>query len=70
LRRDSAVRLDVFDMAGRHVRTVDIGRQGPGTTVVDFDGLDEDRRTLPSGTYVVRARADHEIATEKMVIVR
>jgi hypothetical protein len=51
---ESALRLDVFDVAGRHVRTLRPGPLSPGQDVVDWDGLDDHGAPARGGLYVVR----------------
>jgi hypothetical protein len=44
----------VFDVAGRHVRTVPEAEWGPGRGTVLWDGRDESGRLVPSGIYIAR----------------
>jgi hypothetical protein len=48
------LRLDVFDIAGRHVRTLRRGPMSPGQDVVDWDGLDDNGAPAHGGLYMVR----------------
>jgi hypothetical protein len=70
LAHDAAVKVDVFDAAGRRVRSFDFGRLRAGATRLSFDGRDDDARALPSGVYFYRVRAGTETMTKKMVIAR
>ena len=47
------VRVEVFDMSGRLVRTLHDGMLPAGEGSLCFDGLDESGRPLPSGVYAV-----------------
>jgi hypothetical protein len=47
-------RLEVFDVAGRLVRTLSIGRSDLGARMVTFDGLDQQGNRLPAGSYWYR----------------
>jgi flagellar hook assembly protein FlgD len=51
---EGALRLDVFDVAGRHVRTLRHGPMSPGQGIVDWDGLDDHGSPARGGLYVVR----------------
>jgi len=51
---EGELRLDVFDVAGRHVRTLRRGAMSPGQDVVDWDGLDDHGAPARGGLYVVR----------------
>jgi len=64
----SAVRIDVFDVAGRRVRAMTLGNVT--SQRVEFDGRDNANRLLPSGVYFYRVKAAGETITRKMVIAR
>ena len=70
LPREADVTLEVFDVAGRRVRAVELGRVAAGSTRLAFDGRDDRARALPSGVYFYRVRAAGETLTRKMVIQR
>jgi hypothetical protein len=65
----SAVRIDVYDVAGRAVRTMTLAN-AVGTRRIEFDGRDEAGRLLPSGVYFCRMQANEASITRKMVIAR
>jgi hypothetical protein len=48
------VRLDVFDLLGRRVRTLVNSRLGSGTFKIRWDGLDERGVRVASGVYIYR----------------
>jgi len=53
---EGELRLDVFDVAGRHVRTLRRGPMSPGQDAVDWDGLDDHGARARGGLYVVRVQ--------------
>ena len=53
----SAVVVRVQDAAGNVVRTITAGQQGQGVHQVSFDGLADDGRKLPAGTYTYQVGA-------------
>ncbi|MDH4351357.1 MAG: T9SS type A sorting domain-containing protein, partial [Gemmatimonadota bacterium] len=67
---ESDVAIDVFDVAGRRVRTQTLARQPAGWRSLDFDGRDDQGRLLPSGVYFCRVQTAGETVTRKMVIAR
>ena len=67
---ETDVSVDVFDVAGRRVRAMNMGRLGAGATAVRFDGRDEHGRALPNGLYFLRIQAAGETVTRKLVIQR
>lgn len=64
----SAVRIDIFDVAGRKVRAMTLNNVT--SQRVAFDGRDSANRLLPSGVYFYRVKASGETITRKMVIAR
>jgi flagellar hook assembly protein FlgD len=66
----SSVEIEVYDVAGRKVRTQSIATRSAGWRKVAFDGRDDGGRLLPSGVYFYRVRANGETVSRKMVIAR
>jgi hypothetical protein len=64
------VDLGVFDLAGRHVRTLVHGTWAAGEHTLDWDGRDDGGAPLRHGVYVLRARAGFDVATRKLVILK
>lgn len=61
LTEGTVVRADIFDIDGRHVRTLTPGTITDGTFTAEWSGLDDRRRPVARGFYVVLihlARAD------------
>ncbi len=54
LDRDSQVRVAIYDIQGRMVRTIFNGPQGVGEQLVTWNGTDRTGRDMPSGTYLYR----------------
>lgn len=46
--------IDIFDVSGRRVRTIDVSASVPGSHVVEWDGRDNGGRRVASGVYLVR----------------
>jgi hypothetical protein len=69
----TACRVDVqlFDAAGRGVRSLDPARElAAGEHAVPWDGNDGDGLPVPDGIYFVRVRAGGDLASRKIVIAR
>jgi Secretion system C-terminal sorting domain len=64
----STVGIDVFDVAGRWVRSMTLSESVSHR--VEFDGRDDANRLLPSGVYFYRVTANGGTITRKMVIAR
>lgn len=52
------VRLDVYNMQSKRVRTLESGTQAPGMHSLIWDGLNENGMPVSSGVYVYNLRAD------------
>ena len=71
LARAGAVRVTVYNRAGRRVRVVTSGQElGPGTNLVSWNGLDEDRHPVEPGLYLVTVEALGETSTQTLGVVR
>ncbi len=65
------VRLEVFDVQGRHVRTLASGGFAAGRHAVDWSGLDAQGRTVASGVYYAVLKVDGErVGAQKMALVK
>lgn len=64
------VRLAIFDVAGRQVRELLAQDRPAGTHGLRWDGTDDARRPVASGTYFVRMRAGDRVETAKVSLVR
>ena len=62
LPRQSEVRLSVFSVDGRLVRSLLDGVQRPGTHLVEWDSSAE-----PAGVYFVRLQTDAGVASRKLI---
>jgi hypothetical protein len=68
--RPGRVRLDVFDVSGRHVRTLLDGWMEMGFYREVWDGRAEDGQMCPSGVYFHRLTVGSFKASRKMILVR
>lgn len=65
-----AARLEVFDVAGRRIRSIDIDPAGPGARHVQWDGRDAHGNEVSSGVYIYRIEAGRQSITGRVVKVR
>jgi hypothetical protein len=66
----SAVRLAVYDVAGRAVRTLVDNDRGPGWHSEVWDGKDDRGQVLPGGVYFTILEAGSKTVSEKCVLIR
>ena len=64
------VRIRVYDLGGRLVRTLLDEQQSPGRHTVIWNGVDDGGRTVASGLYLYRLEAPAASFTRKMTLVR
>lgn len=64
------VRLEILNVSGERIRTLLAERRAHGVHRVAWDGRDELRRPVSSGTYFVRLCTERGSATEKMTLIR
>jgi flagellar hook assembly protein FlgD len=69
--RPGPLRVVLYDLRGRHVRTVlDESAAAAGLHVAALDGRDDHGRTLPSGLYFFQIRALEGTSSGRVVIAR
>jgi hypothetical protein len=67
----AAVRLTIFDLSGRLVRTLVAGQSlGAGYHEVRWDGADEQGRSAAAGIYIYRLEAANFITSRKLILLR
>jgi hypothetical protein len=69
LRKPGEVRLELFDVAGRQVRTLAKGEEAAGPRVVRWDGLNDARQRLGAGVYFIRMSAESLQRSARLVYV-
>jgi aminopeptidase N len=69
LPRASAVRLEIYDVAGRRVATLVEAQRPAGHHEVAWDGRDDAGAQLPSGTYFGRLVAGDRVSSHKLTLV-
>ncbi len=64
----SDVRVEIYDVAGKRIRTTLVPAQSKGWNTLRLDARDGRGAALPSGVYFYRVHAGGETVTRKMVI--
>jgi hypothetical protein len=63
------IKLTIFDIAGRAVRTLADGQQTAGRHSLVWDGRSDAGQMVSSGFYFCRLQADGEISQNKMIVL-
>ncbi|NQV15053.1 alkaline phosphatase family protein [bacterium] len=64
------VDLRIYDLMGREVRNLLSASLEAGPNSFSWNGTDEDGRTLPSGTYLIRLETETSLLFWKMAIIK
>ncbi len=70
LPRGEQVRLDIFDAAGRLVRTLVDENRGAGEHTVVWNGTDNAGNGMPSGTYVYKLQTESFVRARSMTLLK
>jgi hypothetical protein len=69
--KKARVRLNVYDVTGRHVRELLDEDRDAGTWSISWDGCNDDSAVCVSGTYFCRMETDDKYSTTvKMILLR
>ncbi len=68
--RQSKVRLDIFNITGKRVKTLYDQKATPGKYSFSWDGKDNSGAELPAGIYLYRLDIQYETATRKMMMLK
>ena len=66
----SEVRIDIYDLLGRRVKSLDLGRQSAGYKTVAWDGRNERGEVVASGVYFYRLKAGDFVQSKKMTLLK
>lgn len=64
------VRLDVFGLDGRRVRTLAVGDHAAGEYRIDWDGRDERQVRVASGSYLLRLDGGRSVAGARLLLLK
>jgi hypothetical protein len=67
---ETEVRLEIFTVEGKLVRSLVAGKLTSGTHRVQWDGHDANGETAPTGIYFYRLRADKFTASRRLLLVK
>ncbi len=64
------VKLEVFNVNGQHVKTLECSTMMPGRHTIEWDGKDSLGQEVVSGLYLYRLQAGQFIDTRKMILLK
>jgi len=70
LPKEAHVKIMIFDVMGREVRTLVNTRQQAGYQVIQWNAQDNGGRQVSSGYYIYVMQADKFHKTEKMILLK
>ena len=70
LKEASNIVFSVYDLRGRKVLINNYDCFASGSHVIRWDGKDQHMHNLPSGVYVLEVKADHEVRSCMVVLIR
>jgi len=70
LPRETEVKLLVFDILGRQVKTLVSENQNAGYQSVQWNGLDDTGRPVGTGIYLYRIEAEGFVETRKLLFLK
>lgn len=70
LKGDTAVKLEVYNLKGQKVRTLCSAPRKAGTYTAVWDGKDESGKSVGSGVYLYRLRANNETIQRRMLLLK
>ncbi|KPK68087.1 hypothetical protein AMJ87_12435, partial [candidate division WOR_3 bacterium SM23_60] len=65
-----SIELDIFDIAGRLVKSFHSMPNSPGSWQITWNGSDNTGRALAAGVYFMKFRADDYTQVEKVILLR
>ncbi len=67
---EQKVELTIYNVSGQRVRTLASGLQSPAKYLVEWDGRDQEGRSLAAGVYLARLMVGGSKANQKMILIR
>ena len=64
------ISLKIYDISGRLVKIIEEGKTKAGFYTIDWEGSDENGKSLSSGIYFYRIKAGDNIDTRKLILLK
>jgi len=69
LQNPGEICINIIDNSGRLVRSIIDYKATAGNCILKWDGLDQNKRHVPAGTYFIQLNLDGKPLTEKVVLI-
>ena len=70
LDNDSHIRLDIYDIKGKLISTLQDKNQTQGWHSVTWNGTNQSGEVAPSGPYISRVTSDNQVKTTKLMLLK
>ena len=70
LPEESHVTITVFDIIGKHVKTLVKGNQLAGFKTIRWDGKNQNNENVAAGMYVYQIKSGLNVLSKKMILLR
>ena len=70
LPKEEYVKVTIYNMLGREVKTLVNKIQGAGSKTINWNGLDNNNKELPSGLYLYSLQSGSVRETKKMIFLK
>jgi hypothetical protein len=70
LPKPAHVSVTIYDMSGKLIQSLYNATQAPGSYTLIWDGTDRSGNDVSSGVYMYQLRANRQIVTKKMMLLR
>jgi glucuronoarabinoxylan endo-1,4-beta-xylanase len=67
LNKQSDIKVTIYDVLGREIRTFNVGTQSPGSHGIVWNGMSDLRKVVVPGVYLYKLQADGKAQVRKMV---
>ena len=67
---NAPVKIDMFDVSGRKIRTVYLGRMSSGVNKYIWNGRSDSGDNVASGVYFCRLQSGNEVNVKKVILLR
>jgi hypothetical protein len=68
--KQSNVKLNIYNLKGQLIKTLDTSAKSPGTYFYKWNGIDDNGKHCTSGTYILSLITDKKVDNKKIVLIK